>query len=118
MLIHHYLVVLVVWSLYATYCYTQYSQALKSSPWFIVIALVYALTTNLLWVYLSRSLDQKTTLSYALLWDSGVHCTAFLIPVLILGDKIKWHTALGMSFIFLGVGIVLFYEKVESLVKF
>lgn len=103
--------------MYGSYCYAQYTDSVKSSNWYLVIALTYSLTANLLWVYLSKNMDQRNTLNYALLWDSGVHFTAFLIPVLIIGDRIKTHTAIGMGFIFVGISIVLFYEKINNFLR-
>lgn len=115
MLIYHYFVVALVWILYGSYCYVQYSDTLKASNWFIIIALTYSLTANILWVSLAKNMDKQNTLSYALLWDGGVHIVAFLIPILIFGDKLKIHTAIGMGFIFVGLFIVLFYEKVKDI---
>jgi drug/metabolite transporter (DMT)-like permease len=115
MQLYHYFIVLMIWSIYGTYCYSQYSETIKASNWFVLIALAYGLINNLMWVYLSRSLDQKSTLNYALLWDSGLHFTAFLIPIILFGDKLKLHTMIGMGFIFIGISIVLFYEKINNL---
>ena len=117
MFLYHYMAVVTAWILYGSYCYAQYSDKIKASPWFLVIALVYSLTANLLWVYLSKNMDQKNTLNYALLWDGGVHIVAFSIPILVFGDKIKTHTAIGMSLIFSGLMVILFYDKVIGLIK-
>lgn len=112
--LYNYVVVAFVWMIYGGYCYSQYSDVIKGSHWFTLIALSYGLINNLLWVFLSKKLNQAQTLNFALLWDSGVHFVAFLIPIIVFGDKIKTHTAIGMSFIFIGISIVLFYDKIFS----
>lgn len=113
----HYFIILFVWFFYASYCYSQYSHSIKSSNWFIFIALFYGIINNLLWVFLAKQLDQKTTLNYALLWDSGLHFISFLMPLFVFGDKLKLHTLVGMGLIFSGISIVLFYEKIVVVLK-
>jgi uncharacterized membrane protein len=112
----NYLIILGVWSMYGGYCYSQYTDAIKTTNWFPFIALSYGLINNLLWVYISKKMNQTQTLNFALLWDSGLHFTSFLIPIIVLGNNIKAHTAIGMLFIFIGISIVLFYDKIITIV--
>lgn len=107
-----YLIVISVWCMYGFYCFSQYTESIKTTHWFTIVAVLYGLINNLLWVYVSKKLNQNQTLTIALLWDSGVHFTAFLMPILIFGNKIKTHTAIGMALIFIGISIILFYDKV------
>jgi uncharacterized membrane protein len=111
-LINTYAIVLTIWLIYGFYCFSQYNDAIKTTNWFIIIAVTYGLINNLLWVYVSKKLNQTQTLKIALLWDSGVHFTAFIVPIFLFGNKIKTHTAIGMAFIFIGVSIVLFYDSI------
>lgn len=117
MALGNYLVIIFVWCFYGTYCYAQYNDALKQTHWFMWIAIAYGLINNLLWVFLSKKLDQESTLKMALIWDSGVHFTAFLLPLFIFGENLKTHTLVGMSLIFSGVSVIMFFEKFKSLIS-
>lgn len=104
-----------IWSFYGTYCYSQYNHNIKNSPWYFAIALGYGLINNLIWVLVSKKLNQNDTLKIAMIWDSGVHLLTFLVPLIVFGENIKIHTLVGMGFIFTGVSIIMFFEQIKSL---
>jgi uncharacterized membrane protein len=117
MAIGNYLIIMFVWCFYGTYCYAQYNDSVKQTNWFMLIAIAYGLINNLLWVFLAKKLNQESTLKMALIWDSGIHFTAFLLPLFIFGNTIKTHTLVGMGFIFSGVSVIMFYDKFKSVIS-
>lgn len=113
-LMMNYLTVILVWCYYAFYVYSQYTDSIKTTKWFTVIAIGYGIFGNLMWSILSKKMNQAQTLQFAMLWDSGTHLLCFILPFLIFGDKIKIHTIIGMSMIFIGVSIILFWESIVN----
>lgn len=97
-----------VWILYGIYTRIQYDEKLKKSKLFIFSGLGFGLISNLLWVYITKRLEQNDTLKLALFWDSGLHITAFIIPLVFIKNKIKKENLFAMILIFSGISVVMY----------
>ena len=109
--------ILVIWSWYSVYCYSQYTETIRTSKWYPIVAITYSLVSSVSWVILSRKAgDPLLILKYALVWDSGICVIAFLIPILIFSGKLNLISLVGMTSVLLGTLLVLFSEELSSLI--
>lgn len=99
--------VIFVWALYGVYTKIQYDDKLKKSKAFVFAGLGFGIISNILWVYISKNLEQHNTLKLALLWDSGLHVIAFIIPLIFINNKIRKENIIAMLFIFSGISLVI-----------
>lgn len=108
MVINNLPIIILVWIMYGIYTSIQYNDNLKKSKYFIISGISFGIISNLLWVYTSSKLNQTETLTLSLLWDSGLHITAFIIPIIVIKEKIKKENLIAMIFIFTGISMVLY----------
>lgn len=105
----NYLIILLVWIFFCFYQCVQYQENMKNTGYYLLIALSYAIFAHLIWVMMSRRLDQIQTLKFSLIWDAGIVLIAYFVPLFIFGELISTSIIIGMSLIMVGTLIILIF---------
>lgn len=84
--------------------FLSYSEKIKVSNAYFVVGLILGIVANFCWLYVAKNSPEKHQIYvYGLYWDSMIVGAYTLIPILAMGVRLSWTTALGCLFIVGGI---------------
>lgn len=100
----NYLIIFIAFILYSLYTYIGYKDSIKNSNSYYVYGIIIVIISNLLWMYLNKTLQSKdSTLIYSLIWDIMIAVSAIIIPFFFFKMNLTNISYVGIVLIVVGL---------------
>lgn len=89
---------------YIAAVFLSYSEKIKVLNAYFVVGLILGIIANFCWLYIAKNSPEKHQIYvYGLYWDSMIVGVYTLIPILAMGVRLSWTTAIGGLLIIAGI---------------